>query len=209
MKLLKNLLVSTLFVSFFLIASNHTIQANTLTTSQDTKGGQVITTNEDGVFYLSTKIATPAAGTTSTATRNGQTSPDSIDFDFQIPEGFATSFDQFLNAILSAVLLICALLVLFYLITGALQWITSGGDKGKIEQARNKMFAAIVGIIIVAASYSILLLILNFLGFESLEDLFRHSKTLNERTGIQFVNIESSQPVSTDSAQTDLGEITN
>jgi hypothetical protein len=207
MKLLRFTIISAVLFSILLLSSPQTIYANTLTTSQDTKGGQVITTNEDGVLYLSTKVATPASETT--ASQYGRGRSQTFDTNFQIPAGFATSFDIFLNAILSAVMLICALLVLFYLITGALQWITSGGDKGKIEQARNKMFAAVVGVIIVAASYSILLLVLNFLGFENLNDLFRNSKSINDRMGIRFINIEGANFGATGSAQTNLGEIAN
>jgi hypothetical protein len=88
-------------------------------------------------------------------------------------EGFATDFGSLINGILSFVMVIAALLVFLYLIWGGIEWITSGGDKGKTESARNKITSAVIGLIVVAASYAILTLALNFLGFENgLNDVF-------------------------------------
>lgn len=56
------------------------------------------------------------------------------------------------------------LLTLLYLIMGGIQWITGGGDKAQLESARNKITNAIVGLIIVAASYAIMTLVGQFLG---------------------------------------------
>ena len=78
-----------------------------------------------------------------------------------------------INGVLSFVMVIAALLVLGYLIMGAMEWITSGGDKGKTEAARNKITAAVVGIIILAASFAILNLVLNFIGFGSLSEALK------------------------------------
>ncbi len=96
--------------------------------------------------------------------------------------GFAKDFPSLLNAILSFVMIVAALLVFYNLIMGGISWITSGGDKGKTEAARNKIVAAVVGIIIVAASYAVTLIVLNFLGFESFEDLFNNMRTIDSGT---------------------------
>lgn len=94
------------------------------------------------------------------------------EIDVQAPTGFATSFSGLINGVLSFIMVIGALLVFFYLILGGIEWITSGGDKGKTEGARNKITAAIIGLIILAASYAILQLALNFLGFSDLNAVF-------------------------------------
>lgn len=87
--------------------------------------------------------------------------------------GFAPDIGRLINAILSFVMVIAALLVFIYLIWGGIEWITSGGDKGKTENARNKITSAIIGLIVLAASYAILQLALNFLGFEGgIQELF-------------------------------------
>lgn len=61
-------------------------------------------------------------------------------------------------------LIIAALLAFLYLILGGIKWITSGGDKAGMEEARNKITHAIVGLIIVGAAWAIMILVQNFLG---------------------------------------------
>lgn len=80
------------------------------------------------------------------------------------PPGFFGSFTLLFNKLLQFVLALAALLVFFYLIWGGIEWITSGGDKGKTEKARDKITAAVIGLIVLAASWAILMLILTFLG---------------------------------------------
>ncbi|MFH2118378.1 MAG: hypothetical protein ABII10_01430 [Candidatus Paceibacterota bacterium] len=93
-------------------------------------------------------------------------------------QGFATDFGKLLNGILSFVMVIAALMVFMYLIWGGIEWITSGGDKGKTESARNKITSAMIGLIVVAASYAILTLALNFLGFKDLNEVL-NTRTIN------------------------------
>jgi len=88
--------------------------------------------------------------------------------------GYATDFGTMFSAILNVVMLVAAILVFAYLIFGGIQWITSGGDKNKAEEARNKITAAIIGLIIVAASYAVINLVVNFLGFGSFNDVFKN-----------------------------------
>ena len=75
------------------------------------------------------------------------------------PMGFAKDLGSVINSVLSFALVIAALLVLFYLVWGGIEWITSGGDKGKTESARNKITSAIIGLIILAAAYAIFSLV--------------------------------------------------
>ena len=57
-------------------------------------------------------------------------------------------------------------LTLLYLIMGGIQWITGGGDKSQLEQARNKITNAIIGLVIVAAAYAIFTLVGQFFGLD-------------------------------------------
>jgi len=77
--------------------------------------------------------------------------------------GFFSNIDSLIVGALNFIMAIGALLVFVYLIWGGIDWITSGGDKGKTENARNKITAAIIGLIILAAAYAILSLVLAFL----------------------------------------------
>lgn len=137
-------------------------------------GSEVVRVCEDGVCYLTTETT----GSTSTTISRDRVTGE----DITPPRGFADNLGNYINSVLTAVILIAALLVFFYLIWGGIQWITSGGDKGKIEQARQKLVAAVVGIIILAASYAILNLVLYFLGFDSLDDVFRSLNPIGATT---------------------------
>lgn len=53
------------------------------------------------------------------------------------------------------IILVGGLAFLLYLLLGGVTWITAGGDKGKIEEARGKITQGLVGLIILAASYVI------------------------------------------------------
>lgn len=77
-----------------------------------------------------------------------------------------TDVGQLISALVGTVLIIAALLAFLYLILGGIKWITSGGDKAGMEEARNKITHAIVGLIIVGAAWSIMTLVQNFLGVQ-------------------------------------------
>ena len=49
-----------------------------------------------------------------------------------------------------------AIMVMIYFIWGAFEWITSGGDKGKTEAARNRITNAIIGLIILVSSFTLI-----------------------------------------------------
>ena len=102
-----------------------------------------------------------------------------IDTDIEAGKGYATNISTLFSSVLNVVMLIAALLVFGFLIMGGIEWITSGGDKGKAEGARNKLTAAVIGLVIVAASYAILTLILNFLGFGDINSVFENVGTIN------------------------------
>ncbi|HOA11765.1 MAG TPA: hypothetical protein PLJ02_00095 [Candidatus Woesebacteria bacterium] len=94
--------------------------------------------------------------------------------------GYATDFGNMFSSILNVVMLIAAVLVFAFLIFGGIQWITAGGDKSKAEEARNRITSAIIGLVIVAASYALINLIVNFLGFGSFNDVFKNVGTIND-----------------------------
>ena len=94
--------------------------------------------------------------------------------------GYATDFGNMFSSILNVVMLIAAVLVFAFLIFGGIQWITAGGDKTKAAEARNKITSAVIGLVIVAASYALINLIVNFLGFGSFNDVFKNVGTIND-----------------------------
>ena len=71
-------------------------------------------------------------------------------------------FQGLLPALVTLFLVAGSLLFFFFLITGAITWITSGGDKEKLNTARTRLSNAIVGFIILLASFAIVALIEKF-----------------------------------------------
>ena len=64
-------------------------------------------------------------------------------------------FGLWLSNILSVVMVLGAVACLGLIVMGAIQWITSGGDKTKVEEARNKITTAIIGLIVLAATIAL------------------------------------------------------
>ncbi len=82
------------------------------------------------------------------------------------PQINITDFGKLISALVGTILIIAALLAFLYLILGGVRWITSGGDKAGMEEARNKITHAIVGLIVVGAAWAIMTLVQNFLGVQ-------------------------------------------
>src|SRR3989344_49967 len=71
------------------------------------------------------------------------------------------------NIITAAIrlLIVAAFTIAFiFLIFGGIKWITAGGDKNGVESARNMVTAALVGLVIVLASFAIIRLVESFFG---------------------------------------------
>lgn len=56
---------------------------------------------------------------------------------------------------LTIIFVVAALLVLAFLIMGAFQWITSGGDKDAVGKARSRITHALIGLAILALAFLI------------------------------------------------------
>ena len=80
-----------------------------------------------------------------------------------------TNIGTLIQGIVQGALLIAALLVFLYLIWGGIQWIASGGDKSKTQEARDRITAALVGLAVVAAAWAIMLIIQYFFGISVLD----------------------------------------
>ena len=76
--------------------------------------------------------------------------------------------------ILNVVFGIGAVIALFFLIYGAYSWITSSGDKGNTEKARNRIVAAVVGLILLSATWAIMNIVLGILGAGSASNVFNN-----------------------------------
>jgi len=73
------------------------------------------------------------------------------DLGFKIP-----SLGDLLTFAIRAFFVIAGLAGLFYLLLGALGWVTSGGDKDAVTAAREKIQAAVLGMILIVAVLAII-----------------------------------------------------
>lgn len=75
-----------------------------------------------------------------------------------------TNIGDFISRVVSALLIVAALATFIYLVYGGLSWIMSGGDKAKVQEARDRITNAVIGLGIVATAWAIFLLIDYFFG---------------------------------------------
>ncbi|MEX0896301.1 MAG: hypothetical protein WDZ94_05235 [Patescibacteria group bacterium] len=67
-----------------------------------------------------------------------------------------TLFTNYFVMIWNTIITVGALLVLAYFLWGAVEWITSAGDSGKLQSARNRMFHAFIGLLLLVSAYTLI-----------------------------------------------------
>lgn len=76
------------------------------------------------------------------------------------------SGEGFLQKLLTTGITLCfvvgVLAFFFMLLMGAIQWITSGGDKANLEGARGRITSALIGLVILFCAFAIIKLIEGF-----------------------------------------------
>jgi hypothetical protein len=81
-----------------------------------------------------------------------------------------TEFSPMIRGIIQIAFVVAVILTFLFLLWGGIQWITSGGDKAKYEEARNRITAALIGLAIVALAWLIMKLVTYFFGLPDLFD---------------------------------------
>jgi cellobiose-specific phosphotransferase system component IIC len=64
--------------------------------------------------------------------------------------------------------LVAGLAFLVYFMIGALNWVTAGGDKGKVDTAKMYMTNGAIGMITIVAAYAVIWIVGQVLGLEIL-----------------------------------------
>jgi hypothetical protein len=86
-----------------------------------------------------------------------------------VPAGGLTTLNTALSGAITLFLVLSVILTLIFLILGGVQWISSGGDKAKIQSARGRITWAIIGLIVAMLSF----FIVNLIGFFFKVDLLQ------------------------------------
>jgi len=68
---------------------------------------------------------------------------------------------------INLIIIVAGILVFIFLVWGGVEWLTSGGDKGKTENAQKRITAALTGLAIIAAAWAISKIITYFFGVGS------------------------------------------
>ena len=70
-----------------------------------------------------------------------------------------TNLSQLLSNAVALILFFAGLLAFFFIITGGISWITAGGDAKAAASARDRITAAVVGLLVVVAAFAIALIL--------------------------------------------------
>jgi len=89
-----------------------------------------------------------------------------IDIDSQVKSRVSVNEDlgSFVTRVFSAVVLVAGIATFIYMVYGGVQWIMSGGEKDKLNEAKAKITQAIVGLAVVASAWAIFKLVDYFFG---------------------------------------------
>jgi hypothetical protein len=114
----------------------------------------IITVVSTQTELVSAQITNPAIGELGGLESDGSINPSAGGAYYNAIRG-QTLLAQFVRLWGNA-MTIGALLVIVYFLWGALEWILSAGDSGKLDKARQRMMHAALGMIILVSSYVIL-----------------------------------------------------
>lgn len=77
-----------------------------------------------------------------------------------------TGITKIVSSVIGIMTIAAGIWFLFQFIIGGFNWISAGGDKAKLQSARDRLTNSFIGIIVVAAGWAILALAGTFLGVD-------------------------------------------
>ena len=83
-----------------------------------------------------------------------------------------TQFSTILSTVITVLTTIGGLAFVIYFTLGGLKWLTAGGDKTRVETAQKMISNALIGLVVLIASYAIALFIQNALKINILAPVF-------------------------------------
>lgn len=82
----------------------------------------------------------------------------------KVGSGGVSSISDLISAGFNLAILVAVIFVFGMLIAGGYGWISAGGDKGKVEEARTRITNALIGLAIIAAAWALIKIIGQFFG---------------------------------------------
>lgn len=83
-------------------------------------------------------------------------------------EGSTSAVEKLISNVLVVLTVVAGISFVLYFLLGGLNWITAGGDKGKIDKAKGMMTNGAIGLIVIAVSYGITFIVGKALGIDIL-----------------------------------------
>lgn len=127
---------------------------------------KIITTLVTGLFLFAVSSSvyaqTPAPASTTGSTTSENVGTLSIN---RLNDSGVESLGRLISATFNVALLVAGIFVFAMLILGGYGWITAGGDKSKVEEARTRITNALIGIAIVASAWALVAVVGQFFGF--------------------------------------------
>lgn len=71
-----------------------------------------------------------------------------------------------ISNIISVAFIVGAVATFVFLVLGGMNWLTSSGDKTKVEAAQKMISNALIGLAIIAASWAVYTIVLEFFGID-------------------------------------------
>lgn len=75
-------------------------------------------------------------------------------------------FGKVVGNIIQILMVLAVVIAVIFLIWGGIKWILSGGDKAKVESARNTIIGGIIGLVLVFLAYFIISVVASLFGIE-------------------------------------------
>lgn len=70
----------------------------------------------------------------------------------------------FISRVFSAIIIVGGIATFVYMVLGGVQWITAGGEKDKVKDAREKITQAVIGLAVLASAWAVYSLVDYFFG---------------------------------------------
>lgn len=83
-------------------------------------------------------------------------------------DGSTSAIEKLISNVLVVLTVVAGITFTLYFLLGGLNWITAGGDKGKIDKAKGMMTNGAIGLIVIVVSYSITWIVGKALGLDIL-----------------------------------------
>lgn len=85
-----------------------------------------------------------------------------------VSDGGFTTMELIVSNVLAMITVIGSILFIGYFLLGAISWITSGGDSGKVNKARDQMMHGVLGLLVLVMTYAIVGLVGSVLGITNI-----------------------------------------